>query len=272
MLQPQRPNHNGPHGRPAQTRRRVLPLVQPGSHWHFLVSQAPRCQGTCSRLRLHSRPCELTAAAARRRAQLHEERVLHQPGRRYVRPCSVLLTLGSLNPLLHMSRCPFVPLCLRLFAFNCTLSLSLSRVLVCFLFRFFQLRHCNRYAFPSVKLPPAAIDAAKAAGKEPGTWYVRWSLAGLIHAHTHSHTPTFPLRLSLHLHNMPRIKRRTQVQGPFNLLHVTARNRYALELLKATGVCVVPGGGFGQEPGTQHIRFTPESFHNRSRVVARGLL
>lgn len=57
------------------------------------------------------------------------------------------------------------------------------------------------YAFPSVKLPPAAVQAAQAAGKEPGTWY-------------------------------------------------------ALELLKATGVCVVPGGGFGQEPGTQHIRTT----------------
>jgi len=57
------------------------------------------------------------------------------------------------------------------------------------------------YAFPSVRLPPAAIAAAKAAGKEPGTWY-------------------------------------------------------ALELLKATGVCVVPGGGFGQVSGTQHFRTT----------------
>ena len=37
---------------------------------------------------------------------------------------------------------------------------------------------------------------------------------------------------------------------------------YARELLEATGVCMVPGGGFGQAPGTFHIRSTflpPES-------------
>ncbi|ORE07729.1 PLP-dependent transferase [Rhizopus microsporus var. microsporus] len=35
---------------------------------------------------------------------------------------------------------------------------------------------------------------------------------------------------------------------------------YAMALLEATGVCVVPGSGFGQEPGTLHIRcsFLPE--------------
>ena len=31
---------------------------------------------------------------------------------------------------------------------------------------------------------------------------------------------------------------------------------YSLELLEATGVCVVPGSGFGQEPGTFHFRTT----------------
>jgi len=31
---------------------------------------------------------------------------------------------------------------------------------------------------------------------------------------------------------------------------------YALELLKATGVCVVPGSGFGQKDGTYHVRTT----------------
>lgn len=31
---------------------------------------------------------------------------------------------------------------------------------------------------------------------------------------------------------------------------------YCLELLDATGICVVPGGGFGQKPDTLHFRTT----------------
>ena len=31
---------------------------------------------------------------------------------------------------------------------------------------------------------------------------------------------------------------------------------YALRLLDATGVCVVPGSGFGQKEGSQHYRTT----------------
>lgn len=31
---------------------------------------------------------------------------------------------------------------------------------------------------------------------------------------------------------------------------------YCLRLLEATGICVVPGSGFGQKPGTYHIRLT----------------
>ena len=31
---------------------------------------------------------------------------------------------------------------------------------------------------------------------------------------------------------------------------------YCMELLKATGVCVVPGSGFGQVDGTWHFRTT----------------
>lgn len=31
---------------------------------------------------------------------------------------------------------------------------------------------------------------------------------------------------------------------------------YALRLLEATGICVVPGSGFGQKPGTWHFRTT----------------
>ena len=31
---------------------------------------------------------------------------------------------------------------------------------------------------------------------------------------------------------------------------------YCLELLKKTGICVVPGSGFGQQEGTLHFRTT----------------
>lgn len=31
---------------------------------------------------------------------------------------------------------------------------------------------------------------------------------------------------------------------------------YCLLLLEATGICAVPGSGFGQRPGTHHIRLT----------------
>jgi alanine transaminase len=31
---------------------------------------------------------------------------------------------------------------------------------------------------------------------------------------------------------------------------------YCLNLLEQTGICVVPGSGFGQEPGTCHFRTT----------------
>ncbi len=91
----------------------------------------------------------------------------------------------------------------------------------------------NRYAFPSVKLPQAAIQSAQAAGKEPGTWYLACALP-FVYTTLTQHT------------------RRMSVQRA--RLEVNMTCRYALELLKATGVCVVPGGGFGQEPGTQHIR------------------
>eukprot|EP00808_Paulinella_micropora_P010639 g33965.t1 len=55
------------------------------------------------------------------------------------------------------------------------------------------------YAFPKVALPAKAIEAAKAAGKSPDTFY-------------------------------------------------------CLKLLEATGLCVVPGSGFDQVPGTYHFR------------------
>ena len=33
---------------------------------------------------------------------------------------------------------------------------------------------------------------------------------------------------------------------------------YCLELLRQTGVCVVPGSGFGQKEGTWHFRYVHE--------------
>jgi alanine transaminase len=57
------------------------------------------------------------------------------------------------------------------------------------------------YLFPRIRLPTAAIEAARKAGKEPDTLY-------------------------------------------------------ALELLDDTGICVVPGSGFGQKEGQYHYRLT----------------
>lgn len=57
------------------------------------------------------------------------------------------------------------------------------------------------YLFPTITLPPKAIEAARAAKKEPDEFYT-------------------------------------------------------LALLDATGVCLVPGSGFGQKEGTLHFRTT----------------
>ncbi|KAL3276695.1 hypothetical protein HHI36_012065 [Cryptolaemus montrouzieri] len=57
------------------------------------------------------------------------------------------------------------------------------------------------YAFPQVKLPPKAIEAAKKEKKEPDAFY-------------------------------------------------------AFKLLEETGICIVPGSGFGQKAGTYHFRTT----------------
>nr|AJP75146.1 alanine aminotransferase [Leptinotarsa decemlineata] len=57
------------------------------------------------------------------------------------------------------------------------------------------------YAFPQIRLPPKAIEAAKKKGQAPDAFY-------------------------------------------------------AFELLESTGICIVPGSGFGQQPGTHHFRTT----------------
>jgi len=59
----------------------------------------------------------------------------------------------------------------------------------------------SMYLFPTIDLPPKAIEAAKAAGKNPDDFY-------------------------------------------------------CLALLDATGICIVPGSGFGQKEGTLHFRTT----------------
>ncbi|KAG5887845.1 hypothetical protein JTB14_005611 [Gonioctena quinquepunctata] len=57
------------------------------------------------------------------------------------------------------------------------------------------------YAFPQIRLPPKAIEAAKKKGQAPDAFY-------------------------------------------------------AFELLESTGICIVPGSGFGQKEGTHHFRTT----------------
>lgn len=46
---------------------------------------------------------------------------------------------------------------------------------------------------------------------------------------------------------------------------------YVKELLEETGVCVVPGSGFGQRPGTYHFRTTilpqPDTFRDMLQVM-----
>ena len=63
------------------------------------------------------------------------------------------------------------------------------------------------YAFPQIRLPPKAVQAAEKEGQKPDAFY-------------------------------------------------------AMQLLESTGICVVPGSGFGQREGTFHFRTTllpPES-------------
>lgn len=59
----------------------------------------------------------------------------------------------------------------------------------------------SMYLFPTITLPPKAIEQAKKEGREPDEFY-------------------------------------------------------ALRMLDATGVCTVPGSGFGQKEGTYHFRTT----------------
>ena len=76
------------------------------------------------------------------------------------------------------------------------------------------------YLFPTIKLPDAAIEAAKQEGKSPDMFYCR-------------------------------------------------------ALLEATGICVVPGSGFGQREGTFHFRTTflaPGDFGARLKKFHEGFM
>ena len=75
------------------------------------------------------------------------------------------------------------------------------------------------YAFPKITLPPKAIAAAKAAGKLLQT-------VTAVCSTSHTFAGKSPDAF------------------------------YALALLDATGICTVPGSGFGQVDGTFHFRTT----------------
>lgn len=84
--------------------------------------------------------------------------------------------------------------------------LAIRAKMVADTFNSFEGFSCNTvqgamYAFPQIKLPQKAIDAADKAGKPADVFY-------------------------------------------------------AFELLERTGICIVPGSGFGQKPGTYHFRTT----------------
>ncbi|KAA0196862.1 Alanine aminotransferase [Fasciolopsis buskii] len=72
------------------------------------------------------------------------------------------------------------------------------------------------YAFPQIKLPPKAVETAKAAGMKPDFMY-------------------------------------------------------CLKFLEETGVCIVPGSGFGQVPGTWHFRITILPPIDQMKVVMEKL-
>lgn len=85
-------------------------------------------------------------------------------------------------------------------------SLKTRAKMVADAFNSFEGFSCNpvqgaMYAFPQIKLPQKAIEAAKAANQQPDVFY-------------------------------------------------------AFQLLENTGICIVPGSGFGQQPGTYHFRTT----------------
>jgi alanine transaminase len=87
------------------------------------------------------------------------------------------------------------------------------------------------YAFPQIMLSPKAVAAAKAAGKAPDVFYC---LELLQATGTRIALPSVSLSLSVCL----------------SRCHTSSCPDMA------TGICVVPGSGFGQRDGTYHFRTT----------------
>ncbi len=57
-------------------------------------------------------------------------------------------------------------------------------------------------------------------------------------------------KLSLQLHLPAKAIAKAKEQGQ------SADVYYAFQLLENTGICIIPGSGFGQQPGTYHFRTT----------------
>ena len=94
------------------------------------------------------------------------------------------------------------------------------------------------YLFPRIDIPPKAVEEAKKQGKEADVMYALELLG-------ESATPAPCLFLPPQCPRSPLPFRFDN--GKYGLL---------LTLLDATGICAVAGSGFGQEPGTYHLRVT----------------
>ncbi|EJW73479.1 hypothetical protein WUBG_15616, partial [Wuchereria bancrofti] len=57
------------------------------------------------------------------------------------------------------------------------------------------------------------------------------------------------------MYAFPRIEMPQKAIDKAKSLNQEADFFYAMELLENSGICVVPGSGFGQKPGTYHFRF-----------------
>nr|CRZ24225.1 Bm9838 [Brugia malayi] len=58
------------------------------------------------------------------------------------------------------------------------------------------------------------------------------------------------------MYAFPRIEMPQKAIDKAKSLNQEADFFYAMELLENSGICVVPGSGFGQKPGTYHFRTT----------------
>lgn len=85
------------------------------------------------------------------------------------------------------------------------------------------------YAFPQIRLPAKALEAAKKDGKPADTFY-----AFQLLEETGKHC--------------------SRIRAPE--VHSRLLTRDLLTISSATGICIVPGSGFGQRPGTYHFRTT----------------